>query len=33
THADQRVDVNAEEKQGEENSTETATEQQKGGKQ
>ena len=33
THADQRVDVNAEEKQGEENSTETATEQQKGDKQ
>ena len=33
THADQRVDVNAEEKQGEENSAETATEQQKGGKQ
>lgn len=33
THADQRVDVNAEEKQGEENSIETATEQQKGGKQ
>lgn len=33
THADQRVDANAEEKQGEENSTETATEQQKGGKQ
>lgn len=33
THADQRVDVNAGEKQGEENSTETATEQQKGGKQ
>lgn len=32
-HADQRVDANAEEKQGEENSTETATEQQKGGKQ
>lgn len=31
--ADQRVDANAEEKQGEENSTETATEQQKGGKQ
>ena len=33
THADHRVDANAEEKQGEENSTETATEQQKGGKQ
>ena len=33
THADQRVDANAEEKQGEENSTETATEQQKGDKQ
>lgn len=33
THADQRVDANAEEKQGEENSTETATEQQEGGKQ
>lgn len=33
THADQRVDANAEEKQGEENSIETATEQQKGGKQ
>lgn len=33
THADQRVDANAEEKQGEENSTETAIEQQKGGKQ
>ena len=33
THADQRVDANAEEKQGEEKSTETATEQQKGGKQ
>ena len=33
THADQRIDANAEEKQGEENSTETATEQQKGGKQ
>lgn len=32
-HADQRVDANAEEKQGEENSTEKATEQQKGGKQ
>ena len=32
-HADQRVDANAEEKQGEENSAETATEQQKGGKQ
>lgn len=32
-HADQRVDANAEEKLGEENSTETATEQQKGGKQ
>ena len=31
--ADQRVDANAEEKQGEENSIETATEQQKGGKQ
>ena len=30
---DQRVDANAEEKQGEENSAETATEQQKGGKQ
>lgn len=33
THADQRVDANAEEKQGEGNSTETAIEQQKGGKQ
>ena len=33
THADQRIDANAEEKQGEENSAETATEQQKGGKQ
>jgi biopolymer transport protein ExbD len=33
TQTDQRVDANAEEKQGEENSTETATEQQKGGKQ
>lgn len=33
THADQRVDANAEEKQGEENSAETATEHQKGGKQ
>jgi len=33
THADQRVDANAEEKQGEENSIETATKQQKGGKQ
>lgn len=33
THADQRVDANAEEKEGEENSIETATEQQKGGKQ
>ena len=33
THADQRVDVNAEEKQGEERAAETATEQQKGGKQ
>lgn len=33
THADQRVDANAEEKQGEENSIETVTEQQKGGKQ
>ena len=33
TQADQRVDANAEEKQGEENSAETATEQQKGGKQ
>lgn len=33
THADQRVDANAEEKQGEENSIETATGQQKGGKQ
>ena len=33
TQIDQRVDANAEEKQGEENSTETATEQQKGGKQ
>lgn len=32
THADQRVDANAEEKQGEEKSAETATEQQKGGK-
>lgn len=32
-HADQRVDANAEEKQGEEKSAETATEQQKGGKQ
>ena len=33
TQTDQRVDANAEEKQGEGNSTETATEQQKGGKQ
>lgn len=33
THADQRVDVNAGEKQGEEKAAETATEQQKGGKQ
>ena len=33
THADQRVDANAEEKQGEEKAAETATEQQKGGKQ
>lgn len=33
THADQRIDANAEEKQGEENSAETATEHQKGGKQ
>lgn len=33
TQTDQRVDANAEEKQGEENSIETATEQQKGGKQ
>lgn len=33
THADQRVNANAEEKQGEEKSAETATEQQKGGKQ
>lgn len=33
TQTDQRVDANAEEKQGEENSAETATEQQKGGKQ
>lgn len=33
THADQRVDANAEEKQGEEKSAETAIEQQKGGKQ
>lgn len=33
TQTDQRVDANAEEKQGEENSTETAIEQQKGGKQ
>lgn len=33
THADQRVDANAEEKQGEEKTAETATEQQKGGKQ
>ena len=33
THADQRVDANAEEKQGEEKTIETATEQQKGGKQ
>lgn len=33
THADQRVDANAEEKQREEKSAETATEQQKGGKQ
>ena len=33
THADQRVDVNAEEKQGEEKAAETASEQQKGGKQ
>lgn len=32
-HADQRVDANAEEKQGEEKSAETAIEQQKGGKQ
>ncbi|MDV3120071.1 biopolymer transporter ExbD [Segatella copri] len=33
THADQCVDANAEEKQGEEKAAETATEQQKGGKQ
>lgn len=33
THADQRVDANAEEKQGEEKAAETAIEQQKGGKQ
>ena len=33
THADQRVDANAEEKQGAEKAAETATEQQKGGKQ
>ena len=33
THADQRVDANAEEKQGEEKTAETAIEQQKGGKQ
>lgn len=33
THADQRVDANAEEKQGEEKAAETASEQQKGGKQ
>ena len=33
TQADQRVDANAEEKQGEEKTIETATEQQKGGKQ
>ena len=33
THADQRVDANAEEKQWEEKTIETATEQQKGGKQ
>ena len=33
TQTEQRVDANAEEKQGEENSAETATEQQKGGKQ
>ena len=33
TQTDQRVDANAEEKQGEENSAETAIEQQKGGKQ
>lgn len=33
TQTDQRVDANAEEKQGEEKSAETATEQQKGGKQ
>ena len=33
THADQRIDANAEEKQGEEKTIETATEQQKGGKQ
>lgn len=33
TQTDQRIDANAEEKQGEEKSTETATEQQKGGKQ
>ncbi len=32
TQTDQRVDANAEEKQGEENSAETAIEQQKGGK-
>ena len=33
THADQRIDANAEEKQGEEKTIETAAEQQKGGKQ
>ena len=33
THVDQRVDANAEEKQGEEKAAETATEQQKGDKQ
>lgn len=33
TQTDQRVDANAEEKQGEEKTAETATEQQKGGKQ
>ena len=33
THADQRVDANAEEKQGEEKAAETAIEQEKGGKQ
>lgn len=33
TQTDQRIDANAEEKQGEEKSAETATEQQKGGKQ